>query len=133
MTHGPRVADTGDGLPQKTHQPPSAAASPSPPAPRSSSPLGSRLPISTLKAGDRVKATGTTTGKTSAQTVAAVLVNHDSDLYDLKVKTADGTAVIQTTSNHLFWDASSRWVKATALKYGTHHAGRWRCDGARRQ
>lgn len=50
-----------------------------------------------------------------------MLVHRDTDRYDLRVRTADGTAVIQTTRNHLFWDAGShRWVKAAALKYGTH-------------
>jgi hypothetical protein len=62
----------------------------------------------------------TATGKTSAEPVAAVLVRHDSDLYDLRVATAHGTAVIDTTRNHLFWDTGRhRWVKAAALKYGT--------------
>ncbi len=36
------------------------------------------------------------------------------------MKTAQGTAVIDTTRNHLLWDVTShRWVKAGALKYGT--------------
>jgi hypothetical protein len=48
------------------------------------------------------------------------LVHHDRDLYDLKVRAAGRTAVIDTTSSHLFWASDSRrWVKAAALKYGT--------------
>jgi hypothetical protein len=57
----------------------------------------------------------------AAQTGAAILVCYDTDLYDLNVCVGDRTAVIQTTSNHLFWDATTdRWVKAATLKYGTH-------------
>ncbi len=51
----------------------------------------------------------------------AVLVHYDTDLYDLMVKTARGTEVINTTSNHLFWDpARHQWVKAASLKRGEH-------------
>jgi RHS repeat-associated protein len=81
---------------------------------------GTLVSISKLRPGAKVLATNTKTGKTSAETVAAVLVHHDTDLYDLTVRTAHGTAVIDTTRNHLFWDAGDhRWVKAAALKYGT--------------
>jgi hypothetical protein len=81
---------------------------------------GKLVPISTLKPGDRVAATDTKNSKATAQAVAAVLVNHDTDLYNLKVQTSGGVAVIRTTLRHLFWDASSnKWVKAAALKYGT--------------
>lgn len=82
---------------------------------------GKAVPIATLKPGDKVLATNTKTGKTQAETVTAVLVRHDTDLYDLHIKTAHGTAVIHTTSNHLFWDPSlSKWVRAAALKNGEH-------------
>jgi hypothetical protein len=55
-----------------------------------------------------------------AETVTAVLVHHDTDRYDLTVRTVRGTAVIDTTRSHLFWDlAGHRWVKAAALKHGT--------------
>jgi hypothetical protein len=68
-----------------------------------------------------VLATDTKSGKNQAETIAAVLVHDDHDLYDLKVRAAGRTAVIDTTSSHLFWDQDSRrWVKAGALKYGTH-------------
>jgi hypothetical protein len=54
-----------------------------------------------------------------SQPVAAVLVHHDTDLYDLTVRTAHGTSVIDTTSSHLFWDpAWRRWVKAASLGVG---------------
>jgi RHS repeat-associated protein len=82
---------------------------------------GKKTPIASLKPGDRVLATNTKTGKTSAEPVGVVLVHHDSDLYDLKVRSGRTTAVIDTTSSHLFWvPGTHRWVKAAALRRGTH-------------
>jgi hypothetical protein len=56
---------------------------------------------------------------------AAVLVHHDTDLYDFKIRAGMRTSVIDTTSNHLFFVLGTgghggRWVKAGTLKYGTH-------------
>ena len=76
---------------------------------------GATVPISQLQAGDRVLATNTKTGKTPAETVAAVLVHRDTDLYDLTVRAGGRTATIDTTSNHLFW----------VLEPGAHGSGRW--------
>ena len=82
---------------------------------------GALIAISKLKVGEKVKATNVKTGKTTKETVSAVLVHHDTNRYDLRVKTAHGTAVINTTRNHLFWDVTTRsWVRAGALKYGSH-------------
>jgi hypothetical protein len=82
---------------------------------------GAAIPISQLKAGDKVLATNTKTGKTQAETVAAVLVHHDTNLYDLTVKTAHGVAVIDTTTTHLFWDHYlHHWVTANKLSKGEH-------------
>ena len=82
---------------------------------------GALVAISTLKPGDQVLATNTKTGKTQAEPIAAVLVHHDKDRYDLKVRAAGHTSVIHTTSSHLFWNQTThRWTKAAALKYGTH-------------
>ena len=82
---------------------------------------GAAIPISKLKPGDKVLATNTKTGKTSAEPVTAVLLHHDTDRYDLTVKTAHGTAVIDTTSSHLLWDVTSdRWVKAAALRHSSY-------------
>ncbi len=79
------------------------------------------IPISQLKVGDKVLATNAKTGKTSAEPVAAVLVHHDTDLYDLKIMTSHGTSVIRATSGHLFWDLTRhQWVKAAALRHGDH-------------
>jgi RHS repeat-associated protein len=80
---------------------------------------GKTISISKLRVGEKVLATNTRTGKTSAEIVSAVLVHHDTDRYDLTIKTGHGTAVIHTTSTHLFWDATRhRWVKAATL---AHH------------
>jgi RHS repeat-associated protein len=86
---------------------------------------GAAIPISQLKVGDKVLATSTRTGKTQAETVAAVLVHRDTDLYDLTIRVGNKTAVIDTTRSHLFWVPGIRgsggsWVKAGALRYGTH-------------
>jgi YD repeat-containing protein len=82
---------------------------------------GSTAPISGLKPGDKVLATDTKTGKTQSETVSAVEVNHDTDLYDLTVKAGGGTEVIHTTAAHLFWDpAKKKWVKAAKLTKGEH-------------
>ena len=82
---------------------------------------GALVAISKLRVGEKVVATNTKTGKTTAETVAAVLVHHDTDRYDLRVQTAHNTTVIDTTRGHLFWDqAARRWVKAGSLKFGTH-------------
>ena len=67
-------------------------------------------------------ATSTKTGKTQPETVTAVLVHHDTDLYNLTIKTSHGTSVIHTTCSHLLWDPSLNygWVPAQHLKPGMH-------------
>jgi Pretoxin HINT domain len=80
---------------------------------------GAAIPISQLKPGDKVLATNTKTGRTQAETVKAVIVEHDIDLYDLTVKVHGKTAVIQTTAHHRFWDQTTRrWTYADALPAG---------------
>ena len=82
---------------------------------------GALVAISRLAKGQKVAAADIRTGQDQAGTVVAVLVHHDTNLYDLKVRAGAGTAVIATTSSHPFWDATARrWVKAAALKYGAH-------------
>jgi Pretoxin HINT domain len=86
---------------------------------------GKAAPISSLTVGEKVLATNTKTGKTEAEAVTAVMLHYDRDLYDLTVRAGGKTTVIDTTSGHLFWipggrGQSGRWVKAGALKYGTH-------------
>jgi hypothetical protein len=78
---------------------------------------GAAIPISKLTPGDEVLATNVRTGKTSPEPVTAVLLHHDTDRYDLTVKTAHGTAVIDTTSSHLFWNPYPHygWIPATQV------------------
>src|SRR5262249_2379481 len=80
---------------------------------------GAAVAISNLKPGVKVLATNVKTGKTQAETVTDVMVDHDKNLYDLKVKTSHGTSVIHTTSNHPFWDATThQWTVAGKLRHG---------------
>jgi hypothetical protein len=82
---------------------------------------GKTLPIAALKPGDKILATNTKTGKTTAEPITAVLTHHDTNLYNLTVKTAHGTAIIDTTTNHLPWAPAARqWVQAATLGHGTH-------------
>src|SRR5262249_40911248 len=82
---------------------------------------GTLVAISKLKVGDKVEATNTKTGKTTAQPVTAVLVHYDTNRYNLKIQAGHRTATIETTSNHLFWDvARHRWVMAAALTRGSY-------------
>ena len=82
---------------------------------------GAAVPIASVKPGEKVLATNTKTGKTSAEAVAAVVVHHDTNRYDLTIKTERATAVIKTTTTHLFWNPVTRqWVKATALSHGSY-------------
>ena len=83
---------------------------------------GKAVPISSLKPGDKVLATDTSTGKDQPETVTAVQVHHDTDLYDLRVKTPHGVQVIHATASHLFWDPYPHygWIPAKHLKPGMH-------------
>jgi hypothetical protein len=63
---------------------------------------GQAVPISSFKPGDKVLASDTRTGKDQPEAVTAVEVNHDTNLYDLTVKTSAGAQVIHTTASHLF-------------------------------
>jgi Pretoxin HINT domain len=80
---------------------------------------GAAVPIASLTPGEKVLATNVATGKNQAEPIAAVLVRHDTDRYDLKIRAGRGIAVIETTRNHLFWDLTRRrWVRADALGRG---------------
>ena len=82
---------------------------------------GKTAPISSLKPGDKVQARDTATGKNQPETVTAVEVHHDTNLYDLKIKTPHGVQVIHTTANHLFWDPYLHyWVPTNKLSNGEH-------------
>jgi len=80
---------------------------------------GTSKAISQLTTNDKVLATNTTTGKNHAEPVLAVMVNHDTDLFDLTIQSGGVTSVIHTTSNHLFWDQSTHtWTRAAQLHRG---------------
>ncbi len=80
---------------------------------------GAAIPISSIRRGEKVLAVNVRTGRAGAEDVVAVLVHYDTGRYHLRVRTARGFAIIDTTSNHLFWDpAARRWVKAGALLPG---------------
>jgi RHS repeat-associated protein len=72
--------------------------------------------------GDLVRTRDTKTGELRAQSVAAVLINHDHDLLDVIVADARGTqSVLHTTASHPIWDqTSSTWVRAGHLTPGHH-------------
>ena len=84
---------------------------------------GKAAPISSLTVGEKVLATNTKTGKTEVEAVTAVMLHHDTDLYDLRSVRTAKTTIIDTTSNHLFWVPGSRGQaggsRPAALKYGT--------------
>jgi RHS repeat-associated protein len=92
---------------------------------RASSPVltasGKTVAISKLREGDEVIATNVKTGRTGPAAVSAVWLNHDTNLFSLRVRSGTRTSVIGTTRNHPFWDVTQhRWVKAGALKHGDH-------------
>jgi len=81
---------------------------------------GTKIPISQVRVGDMVLATDTATGKTQAEPVTTLWLNHDTDLMDVTVKTASGTSTIKSTQHHLFWDLSTHaWVQAEDLSAGS--------------
>ncbi len=63
---------------------------------------GRKTPISRLRRGQKVRTANTRTGKDQAGTITAVLLHHDTNLYDLRVRARGQTSVISTTSNHPF-------------------------------
>ncbi|MGJ6127244.1 polymorphic toxin-type HINT domain-containing protein [Mycolicibacterium sp. Y3] len=81
---------------------------------------GSKRPIAALQVGDRVWSTDPDTGRASGQAVAAVLVNHDTDLLDLTITNpADVTSVVHTTARHPFYSP----VRAQAQTTGSTITG----------
>ncbi|MDQ2837152.1 MAG: polymorphic toxin-type HINT domain-containing protein [Actinomycetota bacterium] len=80
---------------------------------------GSAKPLDQVKVGDKVEATDIKTGKSTAQTVTTVWVNHDTDLMDVTVDSGGRTDVIHATQHHLFWDVIRKaWVEADQLAAG---------------
>lgn len=80
---------------------------------------GSTKPLDQVKIGDKVEATDPASGKTSAERVTQVWVNHDADLMDVIVKTSGKTSTIHATQKHLFWDTTRHaWTEADRLAVG---------------
>jgi RHS repeat-associated protein len=80
---------------------------------------GTSIPLDQVRVEDKVLATDPTTGKTQAEPVTALWVNHDTDLLDLTVHTATGNTVVDTTQHHLFYDLTTHnWVQAENLHAG---------------
>lgn len=77
---------------------------------------GKAIPIAALKAGDKVTAADATTGRKHTRAVAAVMVNRDTDLFDVTVGHHGRTATLHTTSGHPFWSSTRKqWVRADQL------------------
>jgi Pretoxin HINT domain len=77
--------------------------------------------IGKIKPGDKVESANPKNGEhVGAKKVLHVWINHDTDLLDLTVQTSPGhDAVLHTTANHPFWDATThRWVPAGHLVIG---------------
>ena len=82
---------------------------------------GSTKPISQIATEDKVVATDTATGKNQTEPVLAVMVNQDTDLYNLTIQSGGTTSVIHTTGNHPFWDQTTHaWTQAGKLHPGDH-------------
>ncbi|MGW7169382.1 polymorphic toxin-type HINT domain-containing protein [Streptomyces sp. NPDC054884] len=82
---------------------------------------GKTKAISKVKPGDDVEAADPSTGEhKGSRSVIARLVNHDYDLVDVTVRTADGrTSTIHTTAKHPFWnDTLHTWTDAAHLQPG---------------
>jgi hypothetical protein len=81
---------------------------------------GRTEPIKDIQIGDEVLATDPSTGKTTVRQVTALHLNEDTDLADLAVITADGSAaILHTTQHHLFWDDTrGTWIEAINLQPG---------------
>jgi RHS repeat-associated protein len=77
---------------------------------------GTKKLIKDIVVGDKVLATDTKTGKNTKRAVTTLFINHDTDLLNLVVKTAHGTATIKTTEGHPFWDQTTHtWTRAADL------------------
>lgn len=78
--------------------------------------------IGSLQAGEKVEAYNPNTGQTVAEPVQQVLINHDSDLLNLTIRTSkQGTTspeTIHTTDNHPWFTVDRGWVQAGQLRVG---------------
>ncbi|MBU2670463.1 hypothetical protein KOI35_43875 [Actinoplanes bogorensis] len=81
---------------------------------------GTTKPIGQIQLGDRVLATDPVSGVTAGEPVIALYQSRDLLLADITVVDDQGrTAVINTTQDHPFWNATTRtWTVALALSPG---------------
>ncbi|NUL04853.1 hypothetical protein HRW07_16790 [Streptomyces lunaelactis] len=82
---------------------------------------GRRIPIETVRIGDRVIATDPAGGATSARQVTdTITTSDDKDFTRLITRTTSGPAVITATGTHPFWSVDlHRWVDAGDIRPGT--------------
>jgi large repetitive protein len=81
---------------------------------------GTTKAIKDVRLGDKVASTNPVTGGKSAQSIVELHHNHDTDLTDVSIESADhSTAIVHTTSHHPLWDATrGAWVAAGSLLVG---------------
>ena len=83
---------------------------------------GRMTAINKLKPGEMIEALKIGSDRTRAMVIAAVLVHFDKNRYDVVVSVGAKRrtrAVIATTSNHLFWDQTTKhWTMAAHLRKG---------------
>jgi hypothetical protein len=80
---------------------------------------GKTVPISALTIGTKILAWDTRTHHNKVEAVSAVLVHYDQNLYDIRLEVGHQTAVVETTRNHPFYQATGRWIWASELATGT--------------
>ncbi|GAB6903376.1 hypothetical protein JCM9957A_64680 [Kineosporia succinea] len=81
---------------------------------------GSRKKIQDIEVGDKVLATAPETGQDTSRSVTAVMIHHDTDLTDLKIRDGEGRiSVVHTTQEHPFWESGEgAWTRAGKLQPG---------------
>jgi RHS repeat-associated protein len=82
---------------------------------------GKTLAISSLRKGEKILAFSLGSKTTERVRLAQVLVHFDINRYDLIVRVGGQRALIATTADHAFWDATThRWTAASLLGVGNH-------------
>ncbi|MCX4819083.1 Hint domain-containing protein [Streptomyces sp. NBC_01142] len=89
---------------------------------------GRRIPIETVRTGDRVKATDPYSGSTATRRVTKTITTYDDkDFTRLTVRTVAGTAVVEATDTHPFWLTGrgewGRWANAGDIRPGERLRG----------
>jgi hypothetical protein len=80
---------------------------------------GESKPIGEIRVGDLVQAGDPTTNAVFDEPVTKLHHDLDQHFADLIVSAGGHDAVLRTTANHVFWDASARaWTTAAAIKPG---------------